>query len=166
MAGHRRCVDGLGDGPEDLHPILGQNQGGGVDPVRVRIAALDEVQKAFSIPCPNSWAEALVFVRSTGNSPEAGTRRNPSCAPKRMTLSRLHAPPTEPLPARKSFVVTATGASHNTSGTPPAMSSRFSLPPAKNAIDLLSGALRWTFLHPRSAMAPECFRYSTKTSQE
>ena len=63
--------------------------------------------------------------------PEAGTRRNPSGAPKRMTPSRLQAPPTEPLPS--------VGASHTTSGAPPAMSTRFSFPPAMNAIDLLSG---------------------------
>src|SRR6266571_2111915 len=57
MAGHRRCVEVFGAGPKDLHPILGPIQGAGVDTLRVRIAALDEVQESFS-----AWKELRITV--------------------------------------------------------------------------------------------------------
>src|SRR5687768_9706524 len=50
----------------------------------------------------------------------------PSDPPNRMTPSALHVPP-------------LAGASHKSIGAPPAKSSRFSFPSAKNAMDRLSG---------------------------
>src|ERR1700674_5093691 len=57
MTGHRRGVQDLGAGPEDLHPMLGRVQRAGVDPLGVRIAALDKVEEAFSV-----WKKLWIAV--------------------------------------------------------------------------------------------------------
>src|SRR5262249_53105039 len=68
------------------------------------------------------------FAAAVGVPPVADTRWIAAVlAPYRMTLSLFHVPPRPP------------GASHNTVGTPPAIGTFISLPPAKNPMYLPSG---------------------------